>query len=81
MDIQVRLFSVLRQKSGQGLLVLSLPVGTTVEDAREALGKAIPTIATDLAWVAWAVNAEYVPLDHVLSDRDELAVIPAVSGG
>lgn len=81
MDIQVRLFSVLRQKSGQSQLNLPLPAGATVEDAREALGKAIPAISTDLAWVAWAVNAEYVPLDHALADGDELAVIPAVSGG
>ena len=28
-----------------------------------------------------AVNGEYVPLDHVLEEGDEVALIPPVSGG
>jgi molybdopterin converting factor small subunit len=28
-----------------------------------------------------AVNQEYVAYDHILHDRDEVAVIPPVSGG
>ena len=28
-----------------------------------------------------AVNGEYVPMDHVLADGDEVALIPPVSGG
>lgn len=81
MQIRVLLFSILRLKTGLGQWVLALPDGATVADARHALGEAQPAIVMDLPRVAWAVNAEYVQLDHVLKDQDELAVIAPVSGG
>jgi molybdopterin converting factor small subunit len=33
------------------------------------------------AGLAYAVNRQYVDRDHALSDGDELAIIPPVSGG
>jgi molybdopterin converting factor small subunit len=45
------------------------------------LKQRLPAIAELLDRAAFAVNQEYAGRDAVLKDGDELAVIPAVSGG
>ncbi len=56
--------------------------GATVSDvlvsaaARFGSGFA-DVLATSKVWV----NGEEVPLDHPVSDKDEVAVLPPVSGG
>ncbi len=75
-EVTVRLFAMLRQRAGADEVVLDLSAGATVDDALTALGE----LADDLPLVM-AVNREYAPGHHVLTEGDELALIPPVSGG
>lgn len=60
---------------------MSLPVGATVSDAASALLRMHPAIAGDSSRLMIAVNEEYQEHDFPLSDNDEVAFIPPVSGG
>lgn len=81
MRITVKLFAILREKAGLQQLDLELNDGATVSDAAGLLAHRIDSIAKYLDRVAFAVNREYVPKSTALSDGDELAIIPPVSGG
>jgi molybdopterin converting factor subunit 1 len=81
MRVHVKLFAVLRERAGTGDVVLELGDAETVASAAIALAERVPAIANYLSRVAFAVNREYVPRDTILREGDELAVIPAVSGG
>lgn len=81
MQIHVRLFAIIREKAGTGSLTLELDEPARVADAAAMLGKRFPMVAQDLRRVAFAVNQTYANGDVLLRDQDELAVIPAVSGG
>lgn len=78
----MRLFAMLRERAGRDRFDLRLAEGATVRDALDAVGAEL-----DLAEliermpVVVAVNREYVPDESALTDGDELALIPPVSGG
>jgi molybdopterin synthase catalytic subunit len=81
MRIHVKLFAVLRERAGSEQLTLELAEGATVRAAVEQVGLRMPMIRDLLPRVAFAVNRAYVKSDATLSDGDELALIPPVSGG
>jgi molybdopterin synthase catalytic subunit len=82
MLVRVRLFATLRERAGSGSIEIELSEGATVADALAAvsgfdgLGDVIGCIP-----VVMAVNREYADRDRALSEGDELALIPPVSGG
>ena len=82
MEVRVRLFAVLRERAQRDEVTLELPEGATVADALDALrsvdglGPALERLS-----VVMAVNRGYAE-DHLrLSEGDEVALIPPVSGG
>jgi molybdopterin converting factor subunit 1 len=81
MIITVRLFAILRERAGQSELKLDLPAGATIAMARDELLKEVPGLAGLIDRVAFALNRNYVPVEAELSEGDELALIPPVSGG
>jgi molybdopterin synthase catalytic subunit len=79
--ITVLFFAGLRDRAGAGEIPVELPDGSTVSDAIEAA-----RVASEREWtvpqaIMTAVNEEYAERDQRLSDGDELALIPPVSGG
>lgn len=82
MLVHVRLFAMLRERAGRDAVQVELPDGATVRDAVDAvarehgLGELIARMP-----VVMAVNREYASGDVSLSEADELALIPPVSGG
>jgi MoaE-MoaD fusion protein len=82
MQVEVRLFAVFRERAGRETLSLELADGATVADAVAAAGRE-PGLGEILARmpVRAALNREYVGDDAAISDGDELALIPPVSGG
>src|ERR671919_336449 len=82
MEIQVRLFAMLREAAGRDSLSIELPDGATVADALEAIAgePGLEELIGRLP-VRAAVNREYASDGAALSAGDELALIPPVSGG
>ena len=81
MKVRVRLFASLREAAGSERLELELPDGASVEEAWRSLASRHPALATRRQSLAAAVNRSYAAWDAALSDGDELAFIPPVSGG
>jgi molybdopterin synthase catalytic subunit/molybdopterin converting factor small subunit len=76
MRITVKLFAALRERAGAGGRELELAAGARVGDVWPALG-----LGDEPPGIAYARNREYAQRDQPLSDGDEVAVIPPVSGG
>jgi len=80
-DVTVRLFAVLREQAGSATLDLRLDDGATVADAISELRRGPLSGLPERAPFVAAVAREYVERDYELSDGDELALVPPVSGG
>jgi molybdopterin converting factor subunit 1 len=80
-EIRTLFFASYRDIAGSDELSVRLPTGASVADlvgelrARGATWLALPREP------AVAVNLTYAPLSTLLSDGDEVAFIPPVSGG
>lgn len=81
MKVQVLYFGLLRERLGCASERLDLNEGATVADLLDALctSKGIDRLGAGSLRVA--VNLDYVDSNAVLSDNDEVAIIPPVSGG
>jgi len=60
---------------------VELPESATVAQLAAELLRRYPKLTKDAAGIVVAVNQEYRDHAHVLSDGDEAALIPPVSGG
>jgi len=74
--ITVKLFAGLRERAGENERELELDAGARVGDVWAPLG-----LGEEPEGLLYAVNKEYAPPDRRLSDGDEVALIPPVSGG
>jgi MoaE-MoaD fusion protein len=81
MKVRLRMFAILRERSGVSEAQIDLPDGATVAAAMEEVGRRFAAIAELLPRTAAAVNLSYAKLGTPLRDGDELALIPPVSGG
>ncbi len=76
MRVTVRLFAGVREHAGTGRRELELGDGAHVGDVWPALG-----LGEEPTGLVFAVNRVYVERGSALSDGDEVALIPPVSGG
>ena len=74
-------FAAARDQAGTGEIELQLPNESTVGDLRLELARRFLNLGATLARSMIAVNQEYADNQTVLSDGDEAACIPPVSGG
>jgi sulfur-carrier protein len=81
MNIRIRYFASLREITGQNEEALALPDGTTVAALRETLLARYPGLQTVMERALCAVNHQYVSLETVLREGDEVVFIPPVGGG
>ena len=77
--LHVRLFASYREAAGTNRLDVQLPRGATVAELLDAVARDVPSVKRAPGMVA--VNQEYVSHEAVLSEGDEVALIPPVSGG
>lgn len=82
MTIHIRLFAILRERAGLDATTTSWVDGMTVLDTLQKLVRD-GVLEDDIPFDSFmcAVNHEYAALETLLSDGDELALIPPVSGG
>ena len=81
MRVTVRLFARLRDIAGSGDLSREAASGATVADVWRALVAEFPEMARYESSMSSAVNADYARMTAKISDGDEIAFLPPVSGG
>jgi len=79
MKIHIKLFGIAKEIAKNSILELELSQGT-VADLRSAIMTQYPKMG-DLKSVMVAVNSEYANDDVIITEKDEVALIPPVSGG
>ena len=81
MVVRLRFFASLRERLRRSAAEYTLADGSSVQDLWAALCAEYPHLAELGPSIAFAVNQEYVNREHRLSNNDEVALIPPVSGG
>lgn len=81
MRVTIRLFARLRELAGTGELTREVPDTATVQDVWRQLVADMPALAGYERSLSCAINAEYARLANPVSDGDEIAFLPPVSGG
>ena len=81
MRITVRLFARLRDLAGSGELVRDVGTPATVESVWRSLVAEIPELRDYERTMSVAVNADYSKMSSTVSEGDEVAFLPPVSGG
>ncbi len=80
-QVRVRLAGRLAGVFGAPLLAVELPPGATVADLLADLAARTPDAEAALAAALPVVAGEHAARDHVLSPRQEVALLLPVSGG
>ena len=70
-----------REKTGRKEEDIDLEDDATAGDLVRKIKEQHEALLLDMGSLVVAVNDEYVPLSHLLSEGDEVALIPPVSGG
>ena len=81
MKIRVRLFAAAKQLAGAEAIDVEVPEPPTVAALRAAMEARIPALSPLLRHAMFAVDAEYVSQNTVLTADSDVACIPPVSGG
>ena len=79
MIVRVLFFAYLRERCGVREVAMEVPSNASVADLWGALSARYPALEGQR--LRFAVNQEYVDNRRTLHDKDELALIPPVSGG
>ncbi|MDQ3069531.1 MAG: molybdopterin converting factor subunit 1 [Acidobacteriota bacterium] len=77
----VRLFARLREIAGAEELARDVPAGSSLGDVWRQLVDEWPALAQFDTSVSGAVNAEYARMHRAVTEGDEVAFLPPVSGG
>ncbi len=80
MKIQILAFGIAKDIVGGTTLDFEIPEGTNVAQLKRQLQKDYPSF-TELTSLAIAINSEYAQDEQQISERDEVVLIPPVSGG
>ncbi|MCB0686895.1 MAG: MoaD/ThiS family protein [Saprospiraceae bacterium] len=80
MKIKILAFGIAKDILGNRIINLEIPAAATVGALKEHLEQIYPDFKK-LRSLKLAVNQEYVDDGLVISDSDEIVIIPPVSGG
>jgi molybdopterin converting factor subunit 1 len=80
-QVRVRFFASVRERLRCSEASCSLPDGATINELLDQLCRDYPGLADVRRALRVALNQEYVDAAHRLSNDDEVALIPPVSGG
>ena len=81
MRVTVRLFARLRDIAGSGELTREAPAGADVAAVWLSLVSEYPELSAYERSISCAVNADYAKFSAAVTDGDEIAFLPPVSGG
>ena len=80
-NLNVLLFSILKEKLGRGSLSVTLGANATGKELLDVLSEQHEVIRTYRSVIRLAVNEAYVNEGIGLNEGDEVALITPVSGG
>ena len=80
MNVDILAFGIAKEIFGNASVTVDLESETTVEHLKTALEKKYPALQK-LGSYMIAVNNEYAEDKTMIASKDEIAVIPPVSGG
>lgn len=81
MRVTIRLFARLREIAGQGEIERQVPDGATADTVWEGLADEFPGLRQYRTISSCAVNEQYASFTTSLTEGDEVAFLPPVSGG
>jgi molybdopterin converting factor subunit 1 len=81
MRVTVKLFARLREIAGRDTLERAPAAGATMGDVWRSLVEEFPELGAFDTTVSGALNAEYARMTREVTDGDEVAFLPPVSGG
>lgn len=80
-QIQVRLFARARELANSDLISVQVGEGTTVARLRQAIAEQVPQLQPLSGQLLIAVDNAYAGEDQLLTETQEVACFPPVSGG
>jgi molybdopterin converting factor small subunit len=81
MRLNILFFSLLRDVTGQIEIQRDFPTGTSVADLLESLYTEWPNLRAWDGKVLVAADLDYVDRNSILTDGQEIAIMPPVQGG
>ena len=81
MKVTVKYFAVCRQLFNRDEEDMELPEGAILQDVLDRLNDEKPEISGFFETMQMSVNWQYADYETKLSDNDEVALIPPVTGG
>lgn len=83
MRVTVKYFASLKQMAGKEEDQFNVDEGTTLEQLSALIGQSVPRLGDMVREkkVLISLNYDVVPLDTVVKDGDEIALLPPFSGG
>ena len=81
MRVTILLFARLREIAGESVMVRNVPANSTARALWTGLVQDFPELDAYTGSVSTAINEEYAQMGSIVSDGDEVAFLPPVSGG
>ena len=79
--IKVKLFAILRERVGESEITITVPTGITVNYLNSEILKKYPQLKAFNNKFVTSVNWKVTTGDTIISSKDEIALLPPVSGG
>lgn len=80
MKVKVLAFGIAKDIFGGSTIEVELPKNGTAQNLKQSLEEYYPRLKHLVSYMV-AVNNEYASDENLLTERDEIAIIPPVSGG
>jgi molybdopterin synthase catalytic subunit len=81
MELTIRLFATLKDRAGQGQIVVSVAEPATVQTVLSAVVSQYPALGTAVPSSIVSVNKAFAGEETAVRPGDEIAIFPPVSGG
>ena len=79
--IKVKLFAILRERVGESEISITVPTGITVDYLNSEILKKYPQLKSFNNKFVTSVNWKVTTGNTIISSKDEIALLPPVSGG